>query len=484
MSKVVKEDIGTLSSVLVVTLEKGDYEPKFNADLNRYRKEAQIKGFRKGKTPLSLVKKMYGKALLSEAINESLQKVMTDYLDEEKLKILGRPLPIENEDFELDVKNLKDFEFKFDIGLVPEINVAGISGTDAYDRYDVKIDPEIVDKDLTSYREKAGQNEPIDDVVKDNDMVSLNVEELDGDVLKENGWASTFSVLISDQLSDSAKADLMGKSKGDKLRFNIYELEKDREIDFVKKYFLNVPEDEDQEIGVNFEAEINEVQRRKAAELNQEFFDKVFGEGKVSSEEEARKFIEDRIKEYYDKMADSVMFRDVKDALVEKNPMELPNDFLRKLIKVTNPGISEEQVEKEFPMFVENLQWTLLRNQLIEDYKLEVAEEEIFDGMKDRVRRYFGGFSDELMIHNMANRMMEDNNQVDQLYQELIVDKMFQSIKGDIKMNDKTIDSADFDEIVKELREQVSPNPVQEKTDVPENADEVEEEIIEEGEIS
>ncbi len=456
MTKVVREDIDNLNAVLRVNLTKGDYDAKLKSELNKYRKKAHMKGFRKGKTPMGLVKKMYGNAVLVEVINEMLQSSLSSYMSEENLNILGQPIPsASQEEMNFDINDLQDYHFAFDLGLAPEFEVQGLSADNSFERYAVAIDEAMIDDDLMGVRKRIGERTQVEDDIEERDMVSLNAEELDGDQLKENGWATTFSILVDNLANDDFKEDIKKKKKGDKIRFNIYELEKDRDAAYVEKYLLNIGENDDASgIGAHFEAEIGEITRVVPATLDQAFFDKAFGEGIVKSEEEARTKIESEIQKYYDRQSESLLFRDFQNNLIEQNPLTLPDQFLKRWLKESNENVDAETIEKEYDSFAENLKWSLVRAKTVKKFDLKVGEEELFEGFKDRVRQYFGGYGDELVILNTANRLMEDEKQVDQMYQELISDRLFNAIREVVTINDKAIGSKEFDEVIKKAREE------------------------------
>lgn len=457
MPNFVREDKENLSAQLTLTLLKSDYVPKLDSELKKYRKKAHLKGFRKGKTPMAVVRKMYGQSLLVEVINDTLQKELTKYLTDEKIEILGQPLPSDDqEELDFDINNLKDFEFKFDLGLAPEFELEGLSADSSFDRHAVEIPTEMLEKELDQARKKFGERDSVDEPIEDNDVVTLNAEELDGDAIKEKGWASTFDILVNRIGIEDVKKDILGKKIGDKIRFNVFELEMNSTPESVRKYLLNVTENDDEvEIGEFFEGTVQEIKRVVPAELNQEFFDKAFGEGNVKSEEEAKAKFEQEIAKYYDKQAESLLFRDFQDSLLEKNDIELPDNFLKRWIKASNENATDSVIDSEYENFAKNLQWSLIKGKIVSKFELSVSEEEIFEGFKTRVRQYFQGYDNELIILNTANRLMEDQKQVEQMYQELISDKLFEVVRGIVKIEDKKIKAEDFDKVIKQAHDEV-----------------------------
>lgn len=457
MSNVVREDVGNLSAVLTLTVSKADYEPKLSTELNKHRKKAQLKGFRKGKTPMGFIKKMYGRAILADAINEMIQKELTKYISEEKIQILGQPLPSEDQqEYDFNINELIDYTFKFDIGLAPEFEVEGLSEDSKFERYAVEVKDELIEKDIEAARKRFGERNSVDEAIEENDVVTINAEELDGENIKEKGWATTFDVLVSQIEDEEVKKQLLGNKSGTKVRFNIFKLEKNSTEESVKKYLLKVEEnDADVEIGENFEGEVTEIKRVEEAELNQEFFDKYVGEGIAKSIEEVKAKVEADIVKYYDRQSESLLFRDFQDFLLEKNPLELPDTFLKRWLVASSEQNTADIVDKEFDNFAKNLQWSLIKGKIAKKFDLKVEEEEVFEGFKERVRNYFQGYGDELVILNTANRLMQDEKQVDQLYQELMSDKLFEAVRKIVTIKDKKISSDDFDEVIQKAREEV-----------------------------
>jgi trigger factor len=457
MSKVVRVDKENLSAELTMTITKDDYVPKLDSELKGYLKKAHMKGFRKGKIPMGVIRKMYGQSLLAEVINDTLQKSLTKYLTDENIEILGQPIPSDDQvELNFDIAELQDFEFKFDIGLAPEFEVQGLSKDTSFDRYAIEVSSSMLDKEIEQAKTKFGERESVDTIIEDNDVVTFDAEELEGDKVKENGWASSFSVLVNKIGDEAVKEEILKKKKGDKIKFNVYSLEADAKPETVKKYMLNITEkDEEVQIGEEFEGTIKEVQRIMPAEVNEAFFDKAFGEGKVKSIEEARSKFEEEITKYYDKQAESLLFRDIQDSLLALNNVEVPNDFLKRWLKTANEQATEEVIENEYENFAKNLQWSLIKGKIVQKFDLSVAEEEIFESFNERIRGYFQGYGDELIILNTANRMMEDKKQVDQLYQELMSDKLFVAVREVVAVNDKKISTEDFDAVIKKAHDEV-----------------------------
>ncbi|MCO6478063.1 MAG: trigger factor [Phaeodactylibacter sp.] len=466
MPKVVREDIDNLNAVLTVTLEKEDYEPKFNSELSKYRKQANMKGFRKGKTPLSVLKKMYGKSVLADVINEMLQKELYGYLTDEDISILGQPLPSESQEpVSFELKGLEDYTFKFDLGLAPEFEVEGVGPENTFEKIEVEVSEEMVDEELEAARKRHGERKFIEEDIRENDMAKLSAKELDGDEIKADGVESEFSLLVSSISDAEAKEQLLNGKKGDTFRFNLFDLEEDKDEKYVRKYFLELSDDDDREVGRHYEVTVEEVSRIEPAELNQEFFDKFFGEGEVSSEEEAREKIRGQIEKFYNNQSEALLFRDMQEKLMEINKPELPESFLKRWMKASNENLTDEIIEKEYDNFAQNLQWSLIRSKLVKRFDIKVEREEVLETLKNRVRSYFGGVAPgmEHIIDSTAARLMEDEKQAGQAYDEVLSDKLYEALAAEVEIAPKKVSREDFEAEVAKARESSAANQAYEE---------------------
>ncbi len=455
MSKVVREDIDNLNAVLTVTVEKKDYEPKYLSELAKYRKQAQMKGFRPGKTPLSVIKKMYGKAVLGDVINEILQEQINKHLTEEKLEILGQPIPNETQDpIDFDLKTLDDYEFKFDLGLAPKFELQGIGTDNSFDFHKVTITDEMINDDLDAARQRTGKRINPEEDIQEKDFLKLEGTELEDGKPKEGGLVHEFSVLV-ERLTDEVKAEVLKKKLGDRFTGNIFELEKDAAESYVRKQLLGLEDDDDREVNSEFEFEVTEVSRIEPAELDQAFFDQYFGQDVVSSEEEAREKIKESVQKYYDNQADALLFRDFQEDLMEKNPLDFPKEFLKRWMLVANENATEEMVEDEYDSFENNLQWTLIRSKLVDKFDLKVEEDELREGFANQIRGYLGSspYATEDFVHSMVDRSMGDEQSLRRMYDELLTDKLHDAIKGEMTIVEKAIDAEAFKQIAQEARD-------------------------------
>jgi trigger factor len=456
--QIVRKETDPLHLTLELTLEPSDYAPKFESEIKKYKNQAQLKGFRKGMTPVSVIKKMYGKSILSDVINEVIQDKLFGYLDEQNLNYLGQPLPNRDENlvFNLDVNNLKDYKFSFDLGLAPELDVKGVSETDEYNYFDVSIPDSIVEEEFMASRRRFGKRVEATDTIQNMDMIKLEAEELDGNVVKDGGWKTEFTLLVDIVNDQAVKDELLTKKLGDNITFDIYKLE-DKDEAHINKYLLKKPEDSDLEIGNMFSATITEVTRVELAELNEEFFS-TFGDESVTDETSLKEFLRKDIKAYYDNQALQFMHRDIMDRLMDNNEINLPETFLKRYLKESNENVTEDVVENEFDAFAKNMRWSLQKSHLAKQYEISVEEADIRKHFTNSVFSYMRSYGnmDYSFISQTVDRLMKDKEQVNKAYEEILADRVFSRIGDTVKKKNIAISQEDFVEKVKQLNERVN----------------------------
>lgn len=452
---ILNTEINAMVSKVTLTLTPEDYKDKFEKELNNHGKKVQLKGFRKGKSSKGMIRKLYGRSILAEVINHEVQHAMGHYLEDQGMQILGQPIPSEDQKtFEFDPMSLESFEFSFDVAKQPEINLDHVADSTKFTRYVIEVTDEDVTRELDYIRNSMGkQIEPED--VQEDDIVYFIAREKDEQGLKAGGYETKFSVMVK-VLADDVKKQIQGRKVGERISFDIFELEPDRAEESVKKYFLNLEEGDEREMGRIFEGEIEQISRRVPAEMDEAFFKQAFGE-EVNNEEEARNFLQGRIRERLAQDADALLFRDFQDYLLAKTNVELPDDFLKRLLKMQNENVSEEEVEKDYDKFAENFRWQLIEEKLSKSNELEVTSEEIVRHLTERVSGYFGqyGYMGDMsdMIHQTVMRLVKDEEQVRRAGAEIMTDKVMQALKGQFGVDDKEVSRDRFKELVEQKAE-------------------------------
>lgn len=456
MPNVVREEIDSLNSVLTITLEKAEVENKLKSELNKYKDKAQMKGFRKGKTPEGMLRKLYGKGLLADIVNNSLQSQLYEYITENKLEVLGQPIPSEDHpEIDLDPIQVSDYTFKFDVAVAPEFEIIGIDASDVYSKYKVEISDERVEEELIKARKRFGKRIVSESEIQEEDMVKLQIAELDGDAVKEDGLSNSFSLLLANA-EDAAKATLLSQKVGDTLNLNLFELEKDRDEDFVRRYFLGLDKEDEREVSNRvFQVTIEEASRVEPAEMGEEFYNTYFGEGRVTTEEEAREAIRLDYGQYFDQQANALLFRDMQEKLLELNQLPLPEAFLKRWLLTSSENPNPEAIEKGFESFAKSLQWSLIRNKAARLFGIQVTEEDLQRYFANRVLSYFGGqLNDMNLINGMVDRLMQDEKQVDQAGEEVLLDKLQAAISAVVTVDPKPVAEEEFLEILRQAQAQ------------------------------
>ena len=453
MSNVVREDQANGTAVLTVQVKRENYEPKLKEQLKKYQREASLKGFRKGKTPMSAVRKMFGRSVLSELINTEIQENIFGYLQENEKQFVGQPLPsADQEPVVPSVKELEDYEYKFEIGIAPQFELRGLDDGHTFTVDKVDIPEEEVDKEITRLKRGSGERESVETTIEDNDMVTLDARELENDVPKEGGLHKEIKVLVNQVRSEAVQEELKTLKVGDTLRFNVYELEKGDE-QLVKKYLLGLEGDELEVLEFNpeMEAKITEVSRIKEAELNQEFLDQAFGEGKVADEAEAREYIRNQVNKMYDDQAAQLLNRDIQKHLLEANAdqIELPETFLKRWLVANSEDVTPENVDAKFDNFRKGMRWSLIQERLLEQHAVEVRQEDIKNAFRDQVRGYFGGQMSQFgagddFLNGMVERLMSDQKQVENVYRDVQSGKLYEKLRAAVNTELNPISEADF----------------------------------------
>ncbi|MBK6948312.1 MAG: hypothetical protein IPH16_09830 [Haliscomenobacter sp.] len=359
------------------------------------------------------------------------------------------------EEISFDPKALKDFHFRFDIGLAPEFEVNGLDASTHFEQPVVDVTDEMVGEDVLSLRRRLGERSNPESDFQQGDLIALNAVELNDDgSVKAEGHSSSFSLLFEDATPEAQQA-LAGLKTGDSFPFDVYQLEKDRDEAFVRRYLLHLDPEEVKDPGRLFQLTIDKAERNALAEMNQEFFDRAFEDGEVHSEAELRERITQGIGNFYKAQSDALLFKDFQERLLELNQLPLPDDFLRRWIRISNENADEKLVEKEYPLFARNLQWTLIRNKIARQFNLQVTEDEIVEHFTNRVRGYFGSGVASLgeeFIQNMARRLMQDEKQVEQAYDDLLTDRLHDAVRSVVTVSEKKLSLADFSELAEKAR--------------------------------
>jgi trigger factor len=449
--QVVRKDHDALNVTIEVTLEPVDYQAKLESELKKTRNNAHIKGFRKGQVPMATLKKMYGKGILSDIINDTLQDKLFNYLDEQDINYLGQPLPNRDQNIvnDLDVNDLKEYKFAFDLGLAPKLDLKGANETDQYDIYDVQLEDKVIDDEIKAARRRNGKRIEAEDTIQKMDMIKVSAKENNGD------WTTNFTILVDSVKDEAVQKDLLVKKLNDTFTFDIYKLE-DKEVSYVEKYLLNKPEDHEGIISGAFTGTITNVSRIEPADLDETFFES-FGDPDVKDLDSLKALFRKDLKAYFDGQAKQFMYREIMERLMEDNKIDLPESFLKRYLAETNENISEEDIDKEFDAFAKNMKWSLQKSHLARKHEISVKEEDLRSHFTNSVFNYLRGYGnmDYSFVSGTVDRLMKDKDQVNKAYEEILADRIFDKIGETVKTKPISITQDEFTEKVKELNAKV-----------------------------
>jgi trigger factor len=445
---ITKETIDDLNAVLKVKIEKTDYEDKVETVLKDYRKKATIKGFRPGMVPIGLVKKMYGRAVQIDEINKIVTENIQKYLADEKLEILGDPLPKTDEQDKIDFETQQDFTFSFELGLTPPIELK-LSKKNKVNQYEIIIDEKIKSDYLDNYTRRYGDLRKADQT-EEKDVIKGKIEAVDnnGNVLTEGPSVEETSLAIDIIKDKKIKKQFIGKIQNDSIDFDLKKaFPNDTEIAGI----LHKKKEEITNLEGNYRFTINEISRFHPAELGKELFNRIFGEGVVNSEEEFMKKIEDEITVNLKRESDFKLMRDIKNLAIEKTDLQLPEEFLKKWLLKVNENTTREQIDKEFDNFRKDLKWQLIRNKVARDNEVKISEEELQkeaeDITRNQFRQYGLFYATNIQITNYAKETLKRDDDAKRIADKILDEKVILLIKELVNLETRSVTVEEFNKL-------------------------------------
>ncbi len=465
MSVVTRENVDALNAKITVTLKPEDINPKLNLELNKIKKTAALKGFRKGKTPIGFIKKMYGQSVMSDVVNSLLQEELTKYLQEEKVEFLGQPLPsMDQKHMDFDINKIDDMEFKFDLGLSPEFEVKGLDNV--FTHYEVTLDEKAIDDEIATLKKQLGDRKEVEKDIEEGDFFKVESEEVKED--GTSGWACTISLLYK-SLTPEAQKIFLGKDKGDEVSFDVSTLEAGKDEEYMRKYLLGVTEaDADTEIGHQFKGKISEILRVFPGEFNEDTLKKAFGENtEIKDEAGVREYIGGEMKKWTAKQTDSILMRQIHDKLIEVNDLEFPKEFLQRWLKVSAQNPDQVDTSDEaYEGFVKGLKWRLIGSKLADKHDVKVEEVDILESGKANMRQMFGGGQgvDDALVTQYATQMLEQEEFYNRAYASAFNDKILNVLKNEVSTEKKVVDKVEIEQIMESFRKADEAKAVSEAT--------------------
>jgi trigger factor len=443
-----RESIDDLNAVLKIQVEKADYEGNVEKVLRDYRKKANIKGFRPGMVPFGLIKKMYGKAVQIDEINKVVTENIQKFLTNEKIEILGDPLPKIDDNEKIDFDTQESFTFSFDLGLAPAFETK-LSKKNKVTYYEIAADDKMKNDYLDNYTRRYGKFEKAD-ISEEKDILKGKIEALDE---KESpipeGIITDDTTLSIEIIKDKKiKKQFIGKAEKDSIDFDLRKaFPNDNEI----AGLLKKQKEEVGKVEGDFRFTINEISRFRPAEIKQELFDRIYGENVIHSEEEFRNRINEEITANLRNESDYKLSMDLKKLAIEKSEFQLPEAFLKRWLLKVNEKTTEELVEKEFDTFSRDLTWQLIRNKIARMNELKITEEEL-QKEAEKITRYqfsqYGLFyaTDE-QVTNYAKETLKREEDAKRIADKILEEKVNVNLKDMVKLEPKTVTIEEFNKL-------------------------------------
>ena len=478
MATVTKENIGLLHEKLTVKLEKTDYLPSFEKALKDHSKKANIPGFRKGMVPAGLIKKMYGPSLFTDEVLRSVDRELIAYLQNDKLDIFAQPLPLETDIRQLDVNNPADYSFHFEVGMKPDFQLADL-GTASIIKYVVTVTDEMINTEIARLQNRYGNMlEQHTVTVEDNELKIIFTEVDENANEKDNGITKENSLLVK-YFKENIRSNLVGKTINDYIIVQLDNAFDEKELEIILSD-LGLDKNDPAAGQKHFKIQITKIGLLEKKELNEEFYHQLYPDTKqevnttenketegdeeiavVKTEVDFRNKIKEEIQAYWDSQAKNQVHDQVFHELTDHTAIQFPEGFLKKWIKTQGDASakqeedkSDEQVEKEFPTFLNQLKWTLITDKIVKENLIEVKPDEIRFFARQQLFGYMGGMGSNAMdqpwVNDYIEKMMKDRKYVEDSYNRIQTQKIFEWAETKVNPADKEISAEDFTKMAEE----------------------------------
>ena len=436
---ITKQQIDALNAVVKVAISKEDYQENVDNILKDYRKQANIPGFRKGQVPIGLIKKQYGKAVLVDEVNKLLQDNLNKYLTEEKLDVLGNPLPKQQDNFDWDNEVL---DFEFELGLAPDFDVQ-LKSKKAITHYKIVADKKMIDEQVDRIRKQYGKLVSKSEIGANDEVTGVfknEVEEIENKTTIE----------LDKIKSKKSVNALVGKKVGDTISLNTKGLFKE---DYLLSSSLGIDREKAEKLNIDVTFTIEEINEREAADLNQELFDKLFGKDNVKSEKELKEKIKEDSEKQFEQQADQKLLNDVTEKLIDDTKFDLPAEFLTKWIQLSGENsLSDDQAKEEYDKSEKGLRYQLIEGKIIKENDLQVQLEELKEFAKGFIKSQMAQYGHldpkEEELENVANRVLGNQDEVKRLSEQLMSQKLLDLFKEKANLKVKEVS---YDNFVKEV---------------------------------
>ena len=434
-----------INGLMTITLETADYQPEVDKTLKDYRKRANIPGFRPGQAPMAMIKRQFGPSVKVEAVNKLLGEKLYEYVRENKIQMLGEPLPSEQQE-QLDFESDQPLTFKFDIAVAPAFE-AKLSAKDKVPFYNIKVDDKLIDQQVEMYQSRGGQYEKVEQYDDEQrDMLKGDLREIDGTIEVSDAVLMPQYIKVDDQKKLFKDCKL-----GDIITWNPRKAYPESDVEVSS--LMKIQKDEVKDHEGDFTFQITEISRFVKAEVNQTLFDQVFGEGNVKDEKEFRQKIADQISEQFKADSDYKFLLDIREHMEKKvGKLEFPEAILKRVMMNNNKDKGADFVEKNFDASIKELGWHLIKEQLVAAQDIKVDDADLKNVAKEAARAQFAQYGmsnipDEY-LENYASEMLKKRENVDGLVDRAVDVKLTAALKSVVKLDEKDITLEDFQKML------------------------------------
>lgn len=443
MATVQRSSIGDLHDQISITLTKEDYLPKFENTLKKYSKTANIPGFRKGQVPTGMIKKMYGQSVFVDEVLRAAYSEVENYIKTENPQLLGQPIPMESDTQQkLDMNNPDSYTFNFEIGLKPEFTVKAIDEKATLTKYTIAITEEMLDKEIEEIRKRAGKLEDKEAQDSDNDLIYISLKKAGEEDAEELNDLFEFKVLPKE-----LKEKLSGAKKDLSFEFSLSQVADAEE----KENFLKGATDfKKADENATYNLTVTRVAGFKMRDLDEAFFNDVFPGKDIKDEAGFRAELKTALAQQLDRYSVEKLNNDIFETLVHTTEIKLPETFLRKWLKVSGEKPkTDEEVDKEWSTFDHQLRWTLIFDQLVQKYGIQVSYDEVMQDIRARVSAYFGipAGEDVPWMESYLNKMAKEEQTINETHRRLMTDKLFEAVRKDLNIVEKEVSDEEFAKI-------------------------------------
>ena len=448
------ENSDKVNGLLTITVEEADFNASVEKTLKDYRKKANIPGFRPGQAPMGLIKRQFGASVRYDAVNKFVGEQLYKYIQDNNIQMLGEPLPSAKQETPADIEKPAPYTFVFDIAVAPEINVT-LDGRNKIDYYTIKADDKLINEQIEMYQSRSGKYEKGEEYNPElNDMLKGDLRELDAEGnTKEDGITVEGAVLMPSYIKVDEQKNLFNNAKpGDIITFNPRKAYPEGEAEL--SALLKVDREVAKDIESNFSYQITEIQRFVKAELNQELFDQVFGEGNVKSEDEFRAKIAEGLQPQLEANSDYKFMLDVRTYCENKvGELTWPDELLKRIMLLNNKDKGEDFVEKNYAESIKQLEWHLIKEQLVKANDIKIEDADVKAAAMEMARMQFAQYGmtnvpDEY-VENYANELLKKREAVDNFVERAIDVKLAAAIKNTVSLNNKEVTLDEFNEMMK-----------------------------------